>query len=88
MSKKQNKYTAGFKEKVVLDALSGDFIISDLASKYSMASRNILNCEKEFLANSSVFFDKNSLVYGYIDKVSEQSKEIDELHRQLGKHTA
>ena len=88
MSKKQKKCTADFKAKVVLEALSGEITISELASKYSIVSKNIQNWKKEFLTNASVIFDKKSLVSNYKDKLTEQTKEIDELHRQLGKCTA
>ena len=88
MSRKQKKFSADFKAKIVLEALSGELTISEIASKYSIISKNILNWKKEFLSNASLIFDKKALVSDYKDKLTEQSKEIDELHRQLGKRKA
>ena len=74
--------------KIVLEALSGDLTISEIAIKYSIISKNILNWKKDFLSNASLIFDKKALVSDYKAQLTEQSKEIDELHRQLGKRTA
>ena len=87
MSRKQKKFSADFKAKIVLEALSGELTISGIARKYSIISKNILNWKKELLSNASLIFHKKALVSDYKDKLTEQSKEIDELHRQLGKHT-
>lgn len=88
MSRKQKKFNADFKAKIVLEALSGELTISEIASKYSIISKNILNWKKEFLSNASLIFDKKALVSDYKEKLTEKTKEIDELHRQLGKRTA
>ena len=87
MSRKQKKFSAEFKAKIVSEALSGDLIISEIASKYSIISKNILNWKKDFLSNASLIFNKKALVSDYKEQLTEQSKEIDELHRQLGKRT-
>jgi len=50
MSKKQKTYTAEFKTKIVLELLSGDQTISQIASKYSLISKSIQNWKKVFLA--------------------------------------
>ena len=88
MSRKQKKFSADFKAKIVLEALSGELTISEIASKYSIISKNILNWKKEFLSNASLIFDKKTLVSDYKETLTEKTKEIDELHRQLGKRTA
>ena len=88
MSRKQKKFSAEFKAKIVLEALSGDLTISEIASKYSITSKNILNWKKDFLSNASLIFDKKALVPDYKAQLTDQSKEIDELHSQLGKRTA
>ncbi len=61
MSRKQKKFSADFKAKIVLEALSGELTISEIASKYSIISKNILNWKKEFLSNASLIFDKKTL---------------------------
>ena len=88
LSRKQKKFSADFKAKIVLEALSGELTISEMASKYSIISENILNWKKEFLSNASLIFDKKALVSDYKVKLTKKSKEIDELHPQLGKRTA
>ena len=88
MSKKQKTYSAEFKTKIVLELLSGDQTISQIASKYSLISKSIQNWKKVFLANASLAFNADAAVAEINCKVIEQEKKIDELHRQLGKRTA
>ena len=65
MSRKQKKFSADFKAKILLEALSGELTISEIASNYSIISKNILNWKKEFLSNASLIFDKKALVSDY-----------------------
>ena len=88
MSKKQNSYTAEFKTKVILELLAGDLTVSQLASKHSIIGKSLLNWKKVFLANASLAFNKDAAVAIIKTTVNKQEKEIDELHRQLGKRTA
>ena len=88
MSKKQKTYTAEFKTKIVLELLSGDQTISQIASKYSLISKSIQNWKKVFLANACLVFNADAAVAEIKTTVIEQEKKIDELHRQLGKRTA
>lgn len=88
MSKKQKTYPPEFKTKVVLELLAGDLTVSQIASKYSLVGKSILNWKKVFLANASLAFNKDAAVADIKTTVDTQKKEIDELHRQLGKRTA
>tara|TARA_Y100000385_G_C13037528_1_gene613698 strand:+ start:254 stop:1420 length:1167 start_codon:yes stop_codon:yes gene_type:complete len=88
MSKKQKSYTAEFKTKVVLELLGGDLTVSQIASKHSIIGKSLLNWKKVFLANASLAFNKDAGVASIKTTVESQEKEIDELHRQLGKRTA
>ena len=88
MSKKQKIYTADFKTKIVLELLSGDQTISQIASKHSLISKSIQNWKKIFMANASLAFNADAAVAEIKNRVVEQEKKIDELHRQLGKRTA
>ena len=88
MSKKQKLYTAEFKTKVILELLAGDLTVSQIASKYSIIGKSILNWKKVFLSNASLAFNKDAAIAGIKTTVDAQKKEIDELHRQLGKRTA
>ena len=88
MSKKQKCYSPEFKTKVVLELLAGDLTVSQIASKHSLIGKSILNWKKVFLANASLAFNKDAAVADIKTTVDTQKKEIDELHRQLGKRTA
>ena len=88
MSKKQKSYTADFKTKVVLELLAGDLTVSQIASKHSIIGKSLLNWKKVFLANASLAFNKDAAVSDIKTTVDKQGKEIDELHRQLGKRKA
>jgi putative transposase len=88
MSKKQKSYTAEFKTKVVLELLAGDLTVSQIASKHSIIGKSLLNWKKVFLANASLAFNKDSAVADIKTTVESQEKEINELHRQLGKRSA
>ena len=48
MSRKRTSFTTEFKTQVVLEALRGDLSISQLASKYTITSKNILNWKQLF----------------------------------------
>ena len=56
MSKKQKTYPAEFKTKIVLELLSGDQTVSQIASKYSLISKSILgrvdNCSPRLRASA------------------------------------
>lgn len=88
MSKKQKKYSADFKAKVVLELLSGDETVAQISSKYSIISKSLLNWKKTFLANASLAFNIDSAVAEFKIEIHEKEKEVSELHRQLGKRTA
>jgi putative transposase len=88
MSKKQKTYSAEFKTKIVLELLSGEHTVSELASKYSLISKSIQNWKKIFLVNANLVFNADAAVAEIKNTVIEQEKKIDELHRQLGKRTA
>lgn len=88
MSKKQKIYTADFKTKIVLEVLAGDQTIAQIASKYSLISKSIQNWKKTFLANANLAFNADTMATDVQATIAKQAKEIDELHRQLGKRTA
>jgi putative transposase len=88
MSKKQKTYSAEFKTKIVLELLSGDQTVSQIASKYSLITKSIQNWKKVFLANASLAFNTDAAVAEINNTVIDQAKKIDELHRQLGKRVA
>ena len=88
MSKRQiKKYDTGFKVRIVLEALKEELTINELAAKYDVIPANIRNWKQDFLANAELVFDKEKAVAQYKEQLGEKSRQIDELHRQLGKTT-
>lgn len=88
MIKKKRKYSADFKAKVVLELLGGDQTLAQICSKYSLVSKSVLNWKKTFLENASIAFNIDGAASGFKEELSRKEKEVNELHRQLGKRTA
>ncbi|MDQ6962651.1 MAG: transposase [Mariprofundaceae bacterium] len=85
MSKKRTTYTAEFKSKMVLELLEGTVTINEIASKYELLPKNLMNWKKQFLQNMSLAFDKSSVVKEYKEKIVELETEGDQLAKKLGK---
>jgi len=82
MSKKRRKFTAEFKARVALDALSGDHTLSELASKYGVHPNQVSQWKKQA---------KEQIGAGFAGKAQkmQQSDEarIKELHAKIGQLT-
>lgn len=88
MSKRQVKsYDAGFKVKIVLEALKEELTLNELAAKYEVIPVNIRNWKRDFLANAELVFDKEKAVAQYKEQLGEKNRQMDELYRQLGRTT-
>jgi len=86
MSKRKVKrFDTGFKVKVVLEVLKEKMTLNELATKYKVIPRNIVNWKREFLANADLVFDKEKVVARYKEQLGEKDRQMDELYRQLGK---
>ena len=88
MSKRGKKYTADFKTKVVLELLEGEQTLNQICSKYEVTPKSLKDWKATFLANASLAFNVESAVSGYKDALAQKEKEVNELHRQLGKRMA
>lgn len=88
LSKKQKKYSADFKSKVVIELLNGDQTLNQVCSKYSLVPKSVQNWKKTFLANASLAFNIDSAVSEFKNEIQKKEKEVNELHRQLGKRSA
>jgi transposase-like protein len=88
MSTKQQKYSAACKAKVVLDLLGGDKTVGQICSTYNVTSKSVLAWKKLFLANATLAFNVDGAVSGVKAEWADKEKEVNELHRQLGKRTA
>lgn len=49
MSRKRTTYSADFKAKLVLEVLEGEKTINEIASKYEIIPKNLVNWKKQFL---------------------------------------
>lgn len=89
MSKKQAKrYESNFKVKIVLEVLKGETTLSELCSKYDLVPVTVRQWKEEFLANAELAFNKDKAVSEYKEKLLEKDREVDELHRAMGKLNA
>lgn len=78
MKKTRRKFTAGFKTKVVLEALKERQTIEELAEKFKLHPNQISTWKKEFLANAEQAFTEDHA------DAKEHEKEKDELYKQIG----
>lgn len=82
MSKKRRRFTAEFKARVALDALSGEHTLSELAAKYGVHPNQISQWKKQA---------KEGVVASFSGKAQtdQQSSDaqIKELHAKIGQLT-
>jgi putative transposase len=88
MSKKMKTYSSDFKAKAIIELLSCDLTLNELASKHKVTPRTIQNWKKVFLTNANLAFNSETIVADYKEELSVKEKEINELHRQLGKRSS
>jgi transposase-like protein len=83
--KKRTNYTAEFKTKVVLEILSEESTVNQLAVKYDVSPVVLSRWKKEFMERASEVFKKGA---SEAEKELENSKEhIAELERKVGQLT-
>jgi transposase-like protein len=84
MNTKRNKrnFSSEFKAKVALEALSEQFSVSELCSKYQLHPNVISNWKKELKENSKQVFgsDKDTKTV-----LASQEQLIADLYRKIGK---
>ena len=88
MSRKRRVFSAEFKTKVVLELLSGELTVAQVASKYEITAKSLGDWKKQFLANASLAFDVAGVTQAYKDHIEElQEENNDALAKKLGKTT-
>ena len=87
MSKKKKTYSADFKSKVVLELLSTEQTIAQIASKYEISAKSLIDWKKQFLDNASLAFDISGATKAYKDEIEELKAENDALAGKLGRAT-
>ena len=75
MSVKRKSYSTDFKAKLVLEALEGEKTINEIASKYEVLPVSLKNWKKQFLENTSLAFDRSTVVKEYKDEIEVLQKE-------------
>ena len=87
MSSKRRQFSAEFKTKVVLELLSDEMTVAQVASKYEITAKSLSDWKKQFLMNASLAFDVGGATQAYRDEIEELKEENDELAKKLGKTT-
>lgn len=87
MSRKRRQFSAEFKTKVVLELLSDEMTVAQVASKYEITAKSLGDWKKQFLANASLAFDVAGATQAYKDEIEELKEENDALAKKLGKTT-
>ena len=75
----RKSYDSKFKAKVALEAIKGEFSITELASKYEVHPNQISNWKKQFFQNMDVVFSSSR------EKSAEESEITrDDLLKEIG----
>ena len=83
MSRIRSSFTTEFKTQVVLEALKGELTVSQLATKYNITAKNILNWKQLFLENASLAFEASSTPKSSKAELDKLKKENDKLNSKL-----
>jgi len=83
---KRRSFSAEFKTKIVLEAISGEKEINQLAKEHSIAPNLIRNWKIEFLNNASSVFDTKHDTE-VTEKLRETEDEKEELTKKVGQLT-
>lgn len=87
MSRKRRTFSADFKTKVVLELLAGEQTAAQLATKYEITAKNLINWKQQFLENASLAFDVGGATKAYKEEIEELKEENDALAKKLGRTT-
>jgi len=79
MSKRRNRYSAGFKAKVALSALRNDETMAELATRFGVHPTMINAWKRSLVESAAEIFQK-----GHKSKRQNETQ-VDELYRQIGK---
>ena len=85
MKKGRKNYSAEFKTKVVLELLSGDHTLNEVAERHEISPATLCVWHKLFQERASMIFEKGPSEQD--KQLSEQKEEIDALHKKVGQFT-
>ncbi len=82
MSKKKNNYSPEFKARVVMELLSGQKTLNELADQYQIAPATLSNWHKQFQERAAEVFQKGPS--NKERELSERDQEIAVLQQKVG----
>jgi len=85
MKRSRKNYSPEFKAKVVLELLQENKTINEIASKYGILPKSLIEWKKQFLENAALAFDKSSVVKEYKQEIENLEEENEKLAKKLGK---
>jgi len=77
MSTKKRSFSPEFKTKVVLELLSGEQTLAQVASKYEITPNSLNQWKKRFLENASMAFDVGKATQAFKEEIADLKKEND-----------
>ena len=86
--RKYKRHTDEEKTKIILKVLKEEQTINEIASKYEVHPKSIIDWKKQFLTNASYAMNPDRILKEQKEKLRVKEKQVDELHRQLGDITA
>lgn len=87
MSRKMTKYTTEFKTKIVLEVIKGENTLNEIASKYNIIPKNIMNWKKIFIDNAEMAMEPAKAIKEYKDENLKLQSKIDDYAKIVGKMT-
>ena len=87
MSKRRKIYSPDFKTKLVLELLVCDQTLNQVASKYEVTPKSLLDWKKMFLENASMAFEPSKMAAEYKKEIEELQVQNDQLAKTLGRTT-
>lgn len=82
MKRKRNTYSAEFKSKIVLELLSGQSTLNELAEKYQVAPATLSNWYKQFQERAAEIFQRGPSEQERI--LEEKEQDITLLQQKVG----
>ena len=86
MSKTRKTYSTDFKAKLVLELLSSELTLNQIASKYDVTPKSLQDWKKLFIDNASQAFE-NKMSSEFKKEIEELQASNDQLAKALGKTT-
>jgi len=85
MKRTRKNYSPEFKAIVVLELLQENKTINEIASKYGIIPKSLIEWKKQFLENAALAFDKSSVVKEYKQEIEKPKRRKWKISEKLGK---